>query len=253
MQKITILLLSLLCTLTLTAQNKQKAPNGWEYTIQQEGKGQKVTRQNGLETHMRLTDAHGQELFSTYAFGLPDYQTLANVPEPYQIAAELMSQGSKYTFYVPMGDFKKGIGQGMPAELPGDHVVWELEILKVLPGKPSIADIVYETMEKESADAAFQKFNTLVNNPTSEVYINEGEVNDLGYGFLGAGKTQEAISVFKYNLKMYPHSANTYDSLAEALAKAGEKQAAISYYQQSLAINPNNENARKMLAELEKQ
>lgn len=240
-------------TFSLTAQDKQKAPNGWEYTIAKEGKGKKVARANGVEALMQLKDANGDLLFSSYELGLPDYQTLADIPESYQAAIELMSEGSQYTFYVPMADFKKGIGQGMQAELPGDHVVWELEIVKVLPGKPSIADVVYETMEKDSPDAAFAQFNKLINDKSGDIYINEWEVNTLGYGFLQAGKTQEAISVFKYNVKMHTNSANAYDSLGEALAVAGEKKAAIEHYKKSLELNPANENAKKMIAELEKQ
>ncbi len=248
-----MLFLLLLFTLSLTAQEKQKASNGWEYIVNQEGKGKKATRQNGVEAHMRLSDASGNALFSSYDLGLPDYQALADVPESFQTAVELMSEGSKYTFYIPMEDFKKGLGQGMEVELPGDHVVWELEILKVLPGKPSIADVVQKTMEQEGPDAAFAKYNTLVNKKSGDIYINEWEVNSLGYSFLQADKTKEAISIFKYNVKMNPDSANAYDSLGEALAASGQKQAAIEHYKKSLELNPANENAKKMITELEKQ
>lgn len=253
MQKSITLCLLLLFTLSLAAQDKQKTPNGWEYKVIQEGKGKKATRESGVEAHMRVFDASGNVLFSSYDLGLPDYQTLADVPEAYQTAVEMMSEGSKFTFHVPMEDFKKGLGQGMEAELPGDHVVWELEILKVLPGKPSIADVVQKTMEQEGPDAAFAKYNTLVNKKSGDIYINEWEVNSLGYSFLQTAKTQEAISIFKYNVKMNPNSANAYDSLGEALVAAGQKQAAIEHYKKSLELNPANENAKKMITELEKQ
>ena len=46
-------------------------------------------------------------------------------------------------------------------------------------------------------------------------------MNDYGYQLLGAGKTQEAIAVFKQNAEKYPASWNTYDSLGEGLAAAG--------------------------------
>lgn len=253
MQKSITLCLWLLFTLSLAAQDKQKAANGWEYIVNQEGKGKKATRESGVEALMLLKDSNGELLFSSYELGLPDYQTLADVPEAYQVAVGMMSEGSKFTFYVPMDDFKKGLGQGMQAQLPGDHVVWELEILKVLPGKPSIADVVQKIMEQDGPDAAFAQYNKLINNKSGDIYINEWEVNSLGYSFLQAAKTQEAISIFKYNVKMNPNSANVYDSLGEALAASGQKQAAIEHYKKSLELNPNNENAKKMIAELEKQ
>jgi predicted Zn-dependent protease len=33
---------------------------------------------------------------------------------------------------------------------------------------------------------------------------------------VGAGKTNEAIAIFKLNVELYPKSANVYDSLAKA-------------------------------------
>ncbi len=65
---------------------------------------------------------------------------------------------------------------------------------------------------------------------------NEVEVNLYGYSLLGAGKTQEAIEVFKRNAKDHPESWNVHDSLGEALEKAGEKGAAKASYQQALKL-----------------
>ncbi len=38
----------------------------------------------------------------------------------------------------------------------------------------------------------------------------------MGYGYLGAGRNEKAIEVFKENVKRFPNSANVYDSLGEA-------------------------------------
>ncbi|MEO0339665.1 MAG: DUF3471 domain-containing protein, partial [Bacteroidota bacterium] len=58
-----------------------------------------------------------------------------------------------------------------------------------------------------------------------------------------------AITVFKENVKNHPESANTYDSLAEALQKSGDKEGAIKNYKKSLDLFPGNSNA---IAQLEK-
>ena len=80
----------------------------------------------------------------------------------------------------------------------------------------------------------------------------EWQLNLLGYDFLGKGKFEEAITIFRLNTEAYPQSANAFDSLAEAYAKKGGKELAIRYYEKSLMLNPKNKNARKMLRKLKK-
>ena len=51
---------------------------------------------------------------------------------------------------------------------------------------------------------------------------SEKGINSLGYQLLGQKKTEEALGAFRRNIELYPHSANTYDSLADALEAAGK-------------------------------
>ena len=55
--------------------------------------------------------------------------------------------------------------------------------------------------------------------------------------------------MFKLNVELFPTSANTHDSLGEALLAGGDKSAALAAYRQSLALDPTNENAAKIIAE----
>ena len=55
-------------------------------------------------------------------------------------------------------------------------------------------------------------------------------MNTYGYQLLGEGKTDSAIVVFRKNVKDYPRSWNTYDSLGEAYAKKGDKRRAAEQY-----------------------
>jgi Protein of unknown function (DUF2911) len=64
----------------------------------------------------------------------------------------------------------------------------------------------------------------------------ETDINNYGYQLLGQKKTDEAIAVFRKNIKDHPDSWNTYDSLAEALAAKGDKKAAIENYSKALAM-----------------
>jgi tetratricopeptide (TPR) repeat protein len=58
----------------------------------------------------------------------------------------------------------------------------------------------------------------------------EADWNAYGYMLLGQDKVDSAIAVFRKNVKDYPRSWNTYDSLGEALAKKGDKKRAVEAY-----------------------
>ena len=84
--------------------------------------------------------------------------------------------------------------------------------------------------------------------------MNEAQVNRLGYALLSRKKTAEAIEIFKLNIKDYPKSANTYDSLAESYLETGEKKLALEFYKKALEVDSNYPNAaaaREVIKKLE--
>ena len=74
--------------------------------------------------------------------------------------------------------------------------------------------------------------------------VAEQRFNQLGYGFLQNKDYPKAIAVFRLNTQLYPNSANTYDSLGEALEKSGDTAGAIAMYKKSIEVagQPGNEN-----------
>ncbi len=74
-------------------------------------------------------------------------------------------------------------------------------------------------------------------------FTDEQALNNLGYLYLSQGKITDALDIFRLNTKEFPHSANAFDSLAEALLKNKDKKAALQNYQISLKINPENSHA----------
>ena len=66
----------------------------------------------------------------------------------------------------------------------------------------------------------------------------EARVNAVGYTLLRSGRIDEAISVFEYNVRAYPQSANCYDSLAEAFEKKGSREQAIRNYARAVSLDP---------------
>jgi len=81
--------------------------------------------------------------------------------------------------------------------------------------------------------------------------LGEESINLLGYEYLGREKFLAAIAIFKFNTKLYPESANVFDSLGEAYMKSGNKDQAVLNYKKSLSLNPQNSNAVEMLKKLE--
>ena len=71
----------------------------------------------------------------------------------------------------------------------------------------------------------------------------ENDINAYGYQLLGQKKTDEAIAIFRKNVKDHPDSWNTYDSLGEALAAKGDKKGAIESYGKALTMT--NDPAQK--------
>ena len=88
-------------------------------------------------------------------------------------------------------------------------------------------------------------------------YVNfEDKINKGGYDLLNAKQLEPALYVFQLNTRLYPKSANTWDSLAEAYWKSGKTDKAIEFYNKAIEIDPNGvtgENARNMLQQIKTQ
>jgi len=56
------------------------------------------------------------------------------------------------------------------------------------------------------------------------------DLNILGYYLMNRDRPDDALAIFKFNLKLYPHVANCYDSLAECFMNRNENEEAIKYY-----------------------
>jgi tetratricopeptide (TPR) repeat protein len=101
-----------------------------------------------------------------------------------------------------------------------------------------------------------EKFHRLIlkmraESPKSRL-VSEAGINALGYNFLAQNRFQDAIALLRMNTEDFPKSANTYDSLAEALFKSGDAAQASRSYARALEIDQNYVNAefaRKFVAE----
>ncbi len=88
-------------------------------------------------------------------------------------------------------------------------------------------------------------------------YMNfETKINDAGYTMLNGKQTDAAVMIFELNTKLFPKSANAWDSYAEANWKAGKTDKAIEYYNKAIELDPTGvtgDNSRNMLKQIKAQ
>ena len=66
-------------------------------------------------------------------------------------------------------------------------------------------------------------------------------INQLGYKYLNVKDYNNAIQLFKFNIKQYPEAWNLYDSLGEGYFMSGNYKKALEFYKKALALNVNNQ------------
>jgi tetratricopeptide (TPR) repeat protein len=91
--------------------------------------------------------------------------------------------------------------------------------------------------DKAGAAAAAQR---------SLAVANEADMNTYGYLLMGQGKVDSAIAIFRKNIRDYPKSWNTYDSLGEAYGKKGDKKQASASYAKALALVENDAQKKRI-------
>jgi predicted alpha/beta superfamily hydrolase len=62
----------------------------------------------------------------------------------------------------------------------------------------------------------------------------EDTINIVAYGMLGRGEVDEAIAAFRYDVELYPGSANVYDSLGDGLVAADRLEEALASYSKAV-------------------
>jgi len=80
----------------------------------------------------------------------------------------------------------------------------------------------------------------------------ETRLNRMGYALLGEKKDTKAVRILELNTRLFPESANTYDSLGEACLVSGKRELAIKNYEKAVELNPEARNALDFLEHLKK-
>ena len=76
------------------------------------------------------------------------------------------------------------------------------------------------------------------------VPVPELTVNQIGYQHLLRKDARGALPFFRWNVELYPESANVHDSLGEALETAGKDAEALASYEKAVGIAKKDSDAR---------
>jgi tetratricopeptide (TPR) repeat protein len=120
---------------------------------------------------------------------------------------------------------------------------------------PKTADN-FKTARMYFNDSEFNKaltgFMELRKQDSTKIYINESEVNRLGYKLLRDKDFEKSITVFEMNVALYPDSDNVYDSLGEAYLRKGDSLQAFNNFKKSLELNSGNKRAKEYVEKFKK-
>ena len=87
-----------------------------------------------------------------------------------------------------------------------------------------------------------QKVHKYLSSAIASHLLGEGEINMMGYEFLGKNQLNQAEAIFESNTKLFPNSANVYDSYAEALGLNSKTEQSIINYKKAVDTARKNEN-----------
>ncbi len=229
--------ITLIGALTLAAQSGTTA-EGLKYTVLQAGNGPAPKMGQEVMIQVEGLDSTGKVEFSSRDLGYNMHFQLGKETDPISKARDLlmtqMKKGSKYREELPFSL--------LPAEVPeskkAGYIVSIVEITDVMDAKPAACDLFVETAEKSGIAAAEAEFKALQKNNPKGYSFFEWDINAAGYKALEAKKVDVAIALLTLNNTMFPNSANTYDSLADAYAAKGDKEKAKANYQKAFQMNP---------------
>jgi hypothetical protein len=116
--------------------------------------------------------------------------------------------------------------------------------------EPRFTERIADLATRGDTAGAERVLRETVASPENKWANLESEVNALGYRLLNEGKLPAAVAVLAINTRVYPGSANVWDSYGESLERSGRREEAIASYRKALSIEPRFGSSRDGLRRL---
>jgi hypothetical protein len=115
---------------------------------------------------------------------------------------------------------------------------------------PPMTDVVARAIAAGDTAGAERAARAAQNATKNRFQSAERDINALGYRLLGSGSIDQAVLVFQLNTRLHPASANTFDSLGEALLAANRRDEAIAAYRHAIQLEPGFPSSEQALQRL---
>lgn len=130
-----------------------------------------------------------------------------------------------------------------------------MNVINNYDGQGAIDDKLRALVEQGKFDEAVAMASGYLQDPLHRYFRNELEtkINAYGYALINRNKLDDANKVLAMNVKLFPGSANVYDSYAESFMLLGKKDEAIRYFEMAIAKDKEGttaENARRMIEKI---
>lgn len=226
--------------------------SGLTYVITHRANGKRPTTGQTVLVHYTGTLLDGTKFDSSHDRNEPIAFPLGKgrVIKGWDEGIAQLGIGDKAILVIPpaIGYGERGAGNVIP---PNATLVFVVELVDIR--GEALSAVLKQLIDTKGIDAAVAEYRRMKKEGFGDVFVNEGDLNGLGYALMGQGKLKEAIAILELIVEAWPQSSNAYDSLGEGCARAGDKARAIEYYERSLQLDPNNANAVEMLKRLKAQ
>jgi len=163
----------------------------------------------------------------------------------------LLEQNGRLSWWADSGKIENRVNLSAYQLLETDKLVPAHTLFKLnselFPGSYNVWDSFgeFHLVQDEFAEALslYQKGLALLDEDDQRKATVESNVNSIGYGYLEQQQFDKAVHIFEVNSKLFPDSANVYDSLGEAYLKGGNRAEALVQYRRSLELDPDNQTA----------
>ena len=102
--------------------------------------------------------------------------------------------------------------------------------------KPSIGKMFVADYQTSGVQTAIKNYRNLRRTARESWDFDESELNSVAYWLPGRGSIEDAVTVFRLNVEVYPASPNAYDSLGDGYRRANRMKEAIEAYRKAVAL-----------------